>query len=99
MEVRFKVPDVIWAEILENAEERGATVAHLMSAAALTLVHRDSGRYVRAAARRKRVVDLVRAGYVDKDVAAMTGELLQYVQNNRRREGLPANRKTERAAA
>ena len=93
MEVRFKVPDLIWAQILQNAEDRGNTVSQLMSGAALSLVQKDAGRKIRAEARRQRVIDLVRAGMVDADIAAVTGELKQYVATNRQRAGLPANKR------
>lgn len=92
MKVHFEVPDIIWARIVETAEKRGTSVAHLMSVAALSLVQKDTGKEIRAVARRERVLGLVRAGFSDAEVATMTGELKQYVTTNRRRVGLPANR-------
>lgn len=91
MRVHFEIPDVLWAQLVDVAEERGTSVAHLLSAAAGSLTHLDRGKQIRAAARRQRVLDLVREGRTDAEICLLTGELKNYVADNRRGAGLAAN--------
>ena len=99
MNVKFRIPDHVWAQIVDIADERGTTVAHLMSAATGSLTQPGSGRQIRAIARRTRIIELVKAGYSDSTVAAVTGELKSYVGDVRRKNNLPANRRYQRKEA
>ena len=99
--VHFEIPDPIWARLLNVAEERGTEIPQLLSAAAVSITHGDPVRFRRATARRQRVIALVRAGLTDREVAFETGEVRQYVAEQRRKAGLAANghQRNERTAA
>ncbi len=84
VKVTMAFPRNVWGRLASIAEDRGVTIAQIISGAVVNeLKPRD---------RRQWVLSLVRTGYCDRVVAEITGELKQYVATTRRREGLPANR-------
>lgn len=79
------MPDDVWGELATIADDQGCTIADLIVAGVNNI------RNVKPA-RAQAVLDLVRVGYTDRQVAETTGELVSYVADVRRRAGLRPNR-------
>jgi hypothetical protein len=92
MKVHFDVPDKVWAHLVELAEERHVSVAVVVSAAVADALRPSSMARLEADARKNHVLQLVRSGMTDAQIAERTGELKSYVGDTRRGAGLAANR-------
>lgn len=103
MKVHLDVPDKIWAQLVDLAEARHVTVAVVVSAAVADALRPSSMARLEAEARRNHVIQLVKAGMTDRQIAERLNELKYYVSDTRRSAGLPANRQsrstTERKAS
>ncbi len=78
------MPDHVFGRLASLADDRGCTIADLIVAGVKQILDVKPGRV-------DAVLDLVRAGYTDKQVADSTGELVGYVAEVRRRAGLRPN--------
>jgi hypothetical protein len=92
MKVHIDVPDRVWAQLIDLSEERGVSVGHVVSAAIADALRPSSMARLEAQGRRNHIVQLVKAGLTDAQIAERTGELKQYVAGVRRSAHLAANR-------
>lgn len=78
------MPDDVWGRLATIADDRNTTIAELLVAAVMEITEPRT--------RGERVVQLVRAGLTDAQIAERTGELKSYVGDVRRAAKLPPNR-------
>ena len=92
MRIELNVPDRVWAQVLDVAEQNYTTVAAVVEAAIRDAVRPSSITALQARARRNHILRLWGEGKTDAVIAEVTGELRQYVADTRRAAKLPPNR-------
>ena len=91
MRVELNLPDRVWAECLDVAEQNYTTVGRVIEAAIRDMLRPSMITQLQAQARHNHILRLWGEGLTDAVIAERTGELRQYVAQVRRKAGLPAN--------
>ena len=91
MRVELHVPDRVWAQVLDVAEQNYTTVAAVVEAAIRDAIRPSAVKHLEAQARRNQILQAWGEGLTDAAIAECTGELKSYVGDTRRAAGLPPN--------
>ena len=91
MRVELNLPDSVWAQCLDVAEQNYTTVARVIEAAIKDMIRPSSVAKLQADARRNHVLQAWGEGLTDAQIAERTGELKNYVADVRRAAKLPPN--------
>lgn len=91
MRVELNLPDKVWAECLNVAEQNHTSVARVVESAIIAAVRPSLPARLRSEERRNRILRAWKEGLTDAVIAERTGELRQYVADTRRKAGLPVN--------
>lgn len=78
------LPEPIWGRLATVADDRGVSVEDILTTAVRQLIDPMTVE--------EQIVDLVRAGWPDKIIAAKTGQVLGRVARVRRAAHLPPNK-------
>ncbi|WP_336633683.1 MULTISPECIES: hypothetical protein [unclassified Microbacterium] len=91
MRVELNIPDKVWAQVLNMAEQNHTKVPLLIEAFIRDGIRPSAVKTLQAQARKQAILQAWGEGLTDAAIAERTGELKAYVGDVRRATKLPPN--------